>query len=98
MNISVKKNKAWQVFVNRCHTFKSPSELEHFFEVILTISEREELPKRVAIICELLKGQKTQREIAKQLGVSIANITRASNVIKASTLNLTTLFGVDHAD
>ncbi|WP_235379204.1 Trp family transcriptional regulator [Candidatus Coxiella mudrowiae] len=36
----------------------------------------------VELICELIKGEKTQREISNDLDVSIAKITRVSNALK----------------
>ena len=90
----MKSTGDWKSFVQHCMAFKTPRELERFFEVVLTISEREEIPKRLAIVQELLKGEKTQREIAKSLRVSIANITRASNMIKAVPYELKTIVGV----
>ena len=37
---------------------------------------------RYSIIHELIKQEKTQREIAKELNVSIAKISRGSNELK----------------
>ncbi|MCB1084045.1 MAG: trp operon repressor, partial [Simkania sp.] len=44
--------------------------------------ERVDLSKRILIVQELLNGEKTQREMAKDLQVSIAKITRGSNELK----------------
>lgn len=81
-------------FVEQCSRFKTKEELADFFDVILTISEREELPKRLEIVRELLLAKKTQREIAKYLKVSIANITRASNLIKSTKYDLKKMLGI----
>jgi TrpR family trp operon transcriptional repressor len=90
--MKLKKNDcAWREFLNQCMKFDKIEELEEFFNVFLTISEREEIPKRLQIVNELLKGEKTQREIAESLKVSIANVTRASNIIKSEQFNLTKL-------
>jgi TrpR family trp operon transcriptional repressor len=48
----------------------------------MTQEERRDLTNRFRITRELIKGEKTQREIAKTLNVSIANITRGSNFLK----------------
>lgn len=87
----MKKNDS---FLEHCSRCKTKEELSDFFNVILTISEREELPKRLDIIRELLIGEKTQREIASHLKVSIANITRASNLIKSSKYDLKKMLGI----
>ncbi|HLX55353.1 MAG TPA: trp operon repressor [Aquella sp.] len=87
----MKNDCAWHEFLQQCMKFDKIEELEEFFNVFLTISEREEIPKRLQIVNELLKGEKTQREIAESLKVSIANVTRASNIIKSEQYNLTKL-------
>jgi Trp operon repressor len=61
---------------------KNTSELFMFFEIFLTYTERDEFIKRFRIIEELLNGNKTQRDIARDLNVSIANVNRGSNVLK----------------
>lgn len=89
-----KNDPAWQEFLAECVRFKDIHDLAIFFEVFLTISEREEIPKRLQIVKELLMGRKTQREIAEDLKVSIANITRASNLIKSGHYNLNKLLNI----
>jgi TrpR family trp operon transcriptional repressor len=48
----------------------------------LTPKEKADLKTRILIIKELLKKEKTQRQIAKYLNLSIAKITRGSNELK----------------
>jgi len=57
--------------------------LTEFCELFFTHEEREALATRFLIIRELLRNQMTQREMAANLKVSIAKITRGSNAIKA---------------
>ncbi len=82
------QNIRWQQFIERSLKFKSEPELQLFFDVILTPSEKIEFGNRLAILSELISAKKTQREIARSLNVSIANISRGSNVIKNSQVNL----------
>lgn len=82
------KNKSWQDFVEHCLKFSDEKSLGRFFDVIFTPSEKIEFGNRLKIMQELLKNEKTQREIAKSLEVSIANISRGSNIIKNSTNDL----------
>lgn len=89
-----KSDVAWSEFLKQCMRFNKIEDLAIFFDVFLTISEREEIPKRLQIVKELLKSEKTQREIAEDLGVSIANVTRASNIIKSKQYNLTKLLNM----
>jgi TrpR family trp operon transcriptional repressor len=60
---------------------KSASEIEDFLKGILTLQELEEIPKRLQII-KLLKSGVPQREIATNLGVGIATVTRGSLELK----------------
>ena len=83
----MKKNTeedGWRRFLERCAKIKSIHELEAFFDLFLTHSEKQEISLRILIIQELLKGEKTQREISKDLGVSIAKVSRGSNVLKTT--------------
>jgi len=72
----------WQTFVRLCNQFASNSAFEDFLKFILTPEECEQITTRLLIIQELLKGEKTQREIAQTCQVSIAKITRGSNELK----------------
>lgn len=58
--------------------------MHQILESLLTPSELIEISKRLQII-ELLKQGISQREIAKQLGVGIATVTRGSRVLKYDT-------------
>lgn len=56
-------------------------EVANFFKELLTESELETLSKRWRILTMLRNGY-TQREIAKELQVSLCNITRGAKVMK----------------
>jgi len=58
------------------------------FELLLTAEERADLAMRFSIIKELLAENKTQRQVAKELNVSIAKITRGSNELKRTNRKL----------
>ena len=53
--------------------------------ILLTPEERNAVGSRLAIIRALMAGEESQREMSARLGVSIATITRGSNMLK--TLN-----------
>ncbi|MEE8295291.1 MAG: trp operon repressor [Sphingomonadales bacterium] len=72
----------WRRFVKLCSQVKSPDELSEFYELFLTIEERDALAKRFLIIEALLKGEQNQRDMAQSIGVSISKITRGSNSLK----------------
>ncbi|MBQ2643997.1 helix-turn-helix domain-containing protein [bacterium] len=60
---------------------KTDNEIYNFLLVILTKSEVETLSKRWQIL-KMLKEGKTQREIAKELKVSLCKVTRGSKILK----------------
>ena len=59
----------------------SEAETTAFFKELLTESEIETLSKRWRILDLLAKG-KTQREIAKELQVSLCKVTRGAKILK----------------
>ncbi len=79
-----------EVFLNQ----KNKDDMELFLQTILTLSEKTEFVNRYRIIKELLESTKTQREIASDLKVSIANVTRGSNLLKSSKINLSRIFNI----
>ncbi len=72
----------WQDFLLLCTKMKSSDEFSHFFDLFLTIEEKETLASRFLIIKALLDEKLTQREMAETYKVSIAQITRGSNAMK----------------
>lgn len=72
----------WREFLQLCLRAKSEKALDKLFRLYLTQEEQQAVAMRDLIIRELLKGEKTQREMAKVLHVSIAKITRGSNSLK----------------
>jgi len=76
------KEKGWQHFLDLCRKTKSSAELNELFQLFLTAEERHAMAMRVELISALLEGEKTQREIAADLEISIAKITRGSNALK----------------
>ena len=61
----------------------SEIEVETLFKELLTESEIETLSKRWRIL-EMLKQGLTQREIAKELQVSLCKVTRGAKILKNS--------------
>lgn len=74
--------KGWKEFITLCLAAKDDKQLSEIFDLFLTLEEKESLAMRLLIVKELLTGKKTQRQIAKDLNVSIAKITRGSNALK----------------
>ena len=63
---------------------KSASEIKNFIIEMLTQSELETLSKRWRIL-EMLNEGRTQRDIAKELKVSLCKVTRGSKILKNKT-------------
>ena len=72
----------WQSFLRICKEVKNLDQLDELLNFFLTIEEKQNLATRYLLIQGLLKGKKTQRELSKELRVSIAKITRGSNALK----------------
>lgn len=71
-----------KAFTQLCLSAKNEDLLLDIFKLFLTQEERESIASRYLIVQELLKQEKTQREMAEYLQVSIAKITRGSNELK----------------
>lgn len=78
----------WWQFLHLCKQLKTEEQFDDFFNLFLTASERDAVADRYKIVKELLKGDKTQREMAEDLGTSIAKITRGSNYLKTISEDL----------
>lgn len=74
--------QGWEIFLDLCLKTKSTSMLEELFSLLLTAEERENFALRCMIVKNLLEQQQTQRQMAENLHVSIAKITRGSNELK----------------
>jgi TrpR family trp operon transcriptional repressor len=74
--------EGWETFLKLCLKSETTQLLNHLFDMLFTTEEKENLALRCLIVKALLEQKRTQREIAKELHVSIAKITRGSNEIK----------------
>lgn len=74
--------KGWRNFLQAVQATKDPKLLSDLFEFFLTPEEKNSIETRCLIIKALLEQKSTQREISKNLSVSIAKITRGSNELK----------------
>ena len=72
----------WLKFVTFCAKERDVKRLAEFLDLFLTHEERESIASRWCIVKALLAEELTQREMAKELNVSIAKITRGSNELK----------------
>lgn len=78
----------WHKFIQNCIALKDPEELQQFFELTLTAAERQKIGSRYLILSELIAGDKPQRTLAADLGVSLFNITRGVNQLKQTPISV----------
>jgi TrpR family trp operon transcriptional repressor len=81
----LKNNKietGYRLFLDICCQQKQRQNMRLMLDFFLSPEEKYAISRRAALIQALLKGEMTQREIAEKLRVSIAKITRGSNMLK----------------
>ncbi|MBL4584967.1 MAG: trp operon repressor [Pseudomonadales bacterium] len=80
-------NTATQItaFAGLLKRLESEDQILEFLSALLTPKELDEISNRMAIIQLLREGQ-SQREVAQQLGVGIATVTRGARVLKTRAL------------
>ena len=74
-----------QAFSAQLNQLESEQQVTDFLNALLTPKELEEIANRMEII-RLLRLEVSQREIAQQLGVGIATVTRGARVLKTGGL------------
>jgi TrpR family transcriptional regulator, trp operon repressor len=84
----MRQQHGWQLFIDLCGKATQKNNLSTLLKFMLTDEEVAQLEKRVLLVQALLTEAQTQREIAKNLQVSIAKITRGSNSLKHIDTNL----------
>lgn len=78
-----KIQQGWEGFKQLCLALNQLPDPQEFFDLYLTPKERDDLANRFLIVQKLLENQLSQREMALELDVSIAKITRGSNELKS---------------
>ncbi|WP_395947332.1 trp operon repressor [Caedibacter taeniospiralis] len=72
----------WKSLVALLQQTKEKVEMNTLLDFLLTLEEKHQLANRYALAKAMIVAQKPQREIAKDLGVSISTVTRCSNALK----------------
>ncbi|MEZ9267178.1 trp operon repressor [Vibrio splendidus] len=75
----------WQQLMDLVKTAAGKDQHELLLTMMMTPDERDALVARVNILCELMKGDMSQRQVSQMLGVGVATITRGSNELKAKS-------------
>lgn len=81
------KDKHIHSLFNYLLSEETPKQMEIALRALLTDSELEEIAKRLQIFKRLQSGM-PQRQIAEELGVGIATVTRGSNALKRLSKNI----------
>jgi TrpR family trp operon transcriptional repressor len=82
-------NKYLSPVVNYLMTQTTEEHMSAALEGLLTPYEQQELINRLQI-CELLSQGVSQRQVAQQLGVGIATVTRGSRALQAGSYKIDT--------
>lgn len=75
--------------VNTLQKMDTPQKMMNFLEGILTLKELEEIPTRLQIV-KMLKEGIPQHQIAEQLRIGIATVTRGSKEIQKGNFKYVT--------
>jgi TrpR family trp operon transcriptional repressor len=72
-------------FVKLCASAGKENCLDELLRFFFTLDEQEQMSKRITLVQALLTEQQSQREISKDLAISISKITRGSTMLKQAT-------------
>jgi TrpR family trp operon transcriptional repressor len=78
-----KQEQGMQLFLELCKQKSSEDSLEELLTLLFTPEEQANINARMLIIKALIENQMPQRQLASHFNVSIGQITRGSNAIKA---------------
>ncbi|MBK2356440.1 trp operon repressor [Francisella hispaniensis] len=85
-------NNGWQQLINILSENSDPQDISIICDFLLTKEEKEQLSKRVLLTKELIRKAKSQREISKEIGISICTVTRCSNALKDCSTRVKEIF------
>ncbi len=73
----------WDKLIKTLSGLSNELDMANVCDFLFTHEEREQLGKRMLLTQALINPQKSQRDIAKEIGVSICTVTRCSNALKS---------------
>ena len=82
------EEEGWWPLLKLCSKVGTPERFAEFFDLFLTIEEKENLAQRYLLVKALLEEKETQREISARVHLSISKITRGSNALKIISSDL----------
>lgn len=87
----------WDELINILSNSNNCEYINMIFEFLLTKEEKEQLNKRILLTKELIKKEKSQRDIAKDINISICTVTRCSNALKSSPALIKETFSKEYS-
>ncbi|MDN3504282.1 MAG: trp operon repressor [Rhabdochlamydiaceae bacterium] len=72
----------WRKFKSILTKINTEKEMEIFLDLFLTISETEDIARRLMILKAIFDDEMPQREMKDKLHVSIGKVSRGSNALK----------------
>lgn len=72
----------WKSLVKLLQQTNDEIEMRMLLDFLFTLEEKNKISNRYALAQEMIIVEKSQREIAQSLGVSISTVTRCSNALK----------------
>lgn len=88
----LKEPSGWPSFLKLANKVGETDVADEFYSFLFTDDEKEQISKRIELTKALLEGKKSQRDISKDLLVSISKITRGSNGLKHISPELKNFF------
>lgn len=80
--------EGWWKWLELLMAVRSTEEMGEMLHLFLTQSEREAIADRYQLVRELIQGEKPQRQIAHDLGLSISKVTMGSKAVRIISSSL----------
>jgi TrpR family transcriptional regulator, trp operon repressor len=92
--------EGWWKWIELLVAVQRTEEMDEMLHLFLTESEREAIADRYQLVKELIRGEKSQRQIADDLGLSISKVTMGSKAVRiiSSPLRRTLEVRMGHAN
>lgn len=72
----------WNSIIKFLQQTNDDEDMSKLLDFLFTLKEKHQVLNRYALAQQMIIGKKTQRKIAKDLGISISTVTHCSNVLK----------------
>ncbi|ASG68957.1 Trp operon repressor [Francisella halioticida] len=83
----------WNQLIDILAKTTDSNDISALCDFLFTKEEKEQVNNRVLLTKQLVNKTKSQREISKNLGISICTVTRCSNALKECSIKIKEIFG-----